>query len=169
MVFSDWQTIAEIAVTSVVVYAALVVLLRVTGKRTTSKMNNFDWIVTVALGSMVSTVILIEEVVLLEGLTAIVALVVLQFCVTWTVVRCSKAGKLLKSSPRLLYYRGEFCEKALRQERVTEEEILSAMRQQGHLSPDSVAAVVMESNAHLSIICGSDGDGEQTLTNVVAQ
>jgi beta-lactamase regulating signal transducer with metallopeptidase domain len=55
-------------------YVLLILVLRTTGKRTLSKMNAFDLIVTVALGSTLATVILSKDVALAEGVTAFVML-----------------------------------------------------------------------------------------------
>lgn len=166
MFFNSWTTLGEILVLTVAVYVLLVVVLRVTGKRTTSKMNSFDWVVTVALGSMVSTVILVDDVPLIEGGVGIAALVSLQYIVAWIAARSSGFQSLVKASPRLLFYRGEFMEKAMRQERLTRAELLASMRAQGYATPDQVLAVVLETNADLSILPRSDEEEEETLRNV---
>ena len=166
MFMSEWKILGEITVVAIFVYVLLVVILRITGKRTTSKMNNFDWIVTVALGSMVSTVILIEEVLLLEGLVGITSLILLQYAVTWLAARSSRFEHVVKASPRLLYYGDEFQQEAMRSERVTQEEIISWIRLQGHTSLDEVVAIVMETNAELSIIVGSPEGTISTLDTV---
>ncbi len=58
----------HVTVATILAYAALVGFLRISGKRTLSKLNAFDFVVTVALGSMLATIILSQEVYLLEGL-----------------------------------------------------------------------------------------------------
>ena len=102
------------------VYVGLVVLLRVSGKRTLSKMNAFDFVVTVALGSTLATVLLSKDVALAEGLTAFALLIMLQFIVTWLSARSQKISRLMKSEPALVWHRGEFQRRAMRNERVTE-------------------------------------------------
>lgn len=166
MVVEDWTRVGEIAVMAVVVYAVLVALLRLTGKRTTSKMNSFDWVVTVALGSMVATVILVDEVPLVEGVVGIASLVALQYGVAWTAARWPGFQKLIKASPRLLYYRDGFDEEALRQERLSREEVAAAIRAQGFCSMDEISAVVLETNADLSILPESDGPIDDVLYTV---
>ena len=68
-------------------YLSLLVLLRVSGKRTLAKLNAFDFVVIVALGSTLSSVLLSSDVALAEGVTAMVLLVGLQFLVAWLSVR----------------------------------------------------------------------------------
>lgn len=84
----------------------MVLLLRVSGKRTLTKMNAFDLVVTVALGSTLATVLLTKSVALAEGLTAFVLLIFLQFVLTWLSVRSRAVGRLVKSEPTLLVYQG---------------------------------------------------------------
>jgi uncharacterized membrane protein YcaP (DUF421 family) len=84
----------------------LVLLLRVSGKRTLTKMNAFDLVVTVALGSTLATVLLTKSVALAEGLTAFMLLIFLQFVLTWLSVRSRAVSRLVKSEPTLLAYQG---------------------------------------------------------------
>ena len=84
----------------------VLLLLRVSGKRTLTKINAFDLVVTVALGSTLATVLLTKSVALAEGLTAFVLLIFLQFVLTWLFVRSQAASRLVKSEPTLLVYQG---------------------------------------------------------------
>ena len=131
MFFDSWYALLRVAVVGVCAYAALVALLRVSGKRTLSKFNAFDLIVTVALGSTLATVLLSKDVALAEGVLAFGLLVGLQFVVAWLSVRSATVRRLVKSDPRLLFYRGEFLRDAMRGERVTEGEVVAAVRAQG--------------------------------------
>lgn len=78
MFFDTWQGLGRIVVVGVLAYAALVIFLRFSGKRTLSKMNAFDLIVTVALGSTLATILLSKDVALAEGLLALLLLIALQ-------------------------------------------------------------------------------------------
>ena len=111
-------------------YARLVVLLRVSGKRTLSKLNAFDFVVTIALGSMLATVLLSSDVALVEGVTALALLVRLQFLVAWFAFRHQGFERLVKSEPALVYRNG-FLHAAMRKERVTADELWQAARGQG--------------------------------------
>lgn len=75
MFFDNWLGLVRILVVGTLAYLALVMLLRVPGKRTLSKMNAFDFVVTVALGSTLATVLLSETVALVEGVTAFMLLI----------------------------------------------------------------------------------------------
>ena len=74
----DWSGLLRVLVVGTLAYAGLIIVLRVTGKRTLSKMNAFDFVVTVALGSALASTMLTESLPLAEGLTGMALLVLLQ-------------------------------------------------------------------------------------------
>lgn len=163
MLFQDWAGLLRTVVVGVLAYSALVLLLRVSGKRTLSKMNAFDFVVTVALGSTLASVLLTEDVALAEGVLAFGLLVALQFVVAWASVRSKAVGRLVKSEPRMLLYRGEFLRGAMRVERVTEEEVRAAVRAQGIAAVGEVEAVVLETDGSFSVV-KSEGEGGQATS-----
>lgn len=139
-------------VTAAVAYAGVVVVLRTSGKRTLSKWNAFDLIVTIALGSILATVILSDSVTAAEGLVAFGALVAFQFAVTWLAVRWRPLQRLFKATPVFLVYRGRYVEEALRRERVPESEVRGALRENGIAAVEKAGAVVLETDGSLSVI-----------------
>lgn len=166
MFFDGWTGLLRVGVVGTLAYLALVLLLRGSGKRTLSKMNAFDFVVTVALGSTLATVLLSESVALLEGLAGFSLLVGLQFVITWLSVRSRRVRALVKAEPSLLYWEG-FLEAPMRRERVTREELLAAVREQGTASLDEVAAVVLETDGTFSVLSAQTGDGARSsLANV---
>lgn len=155
--YSGGGGLLRVALVGVLAYAALVVFLRLTGKRTLSKMNAFDLVVTVALGSTLATVILSRDVALIEGLLAFGLLIALQYAVTWTSVRSSRFAAWVKSEPQLLFHDGAFLEAAMRRERVTRDDVMAAMRRAGHGDPARVQSVVLETDSSLSVIAAGPG------------
>jgi uncharacterized membrane protein YcaP (DUF421 family) len=155
MFFDGWFGLFRVLIVGSLAYLSLVVILRGTGKRTLSKLNAFDLVVTVALGSTLATVLLSKDVALAEGIAAFALLSGLQFAITWTSARSARVRRLVKSEPRLLVSGGALLDTAMREERVTREEILAVVRASGHLSLDEVRAVVLETDGSLSVIVAS--------------
>lgn len=153
-IFSGWQPILRILVVGVAAYAALVVMLRVSGKRTLSKLNAFDFVVTVALGSTLATVIISRDVALAEGLAALALLVCVQFAVTWTSVRWRGFDQAIKSEPTVLLRDGQPIAPALKRARVTEEELLSAVRDRGGRQLSEAQVILLETDGSLTAILG---------------
>ena len=158
MFFDGWWGPLRIVVVGTLAYVALLALLRVFGKRSLSKWNAYDLVLTVALGSTMANVVLANTT-LVEGLTGFLLLLVLQFLVTTTAVRVRGFQTKLASRPTLLLARGRPLADTLRRQRVTQEEILAAVRAKGLGSLDDVAAVVLETDGNFSVI-PNDGLGD---------
>ncbi|WP_428532597.1 DUF421 domain-containing protein [Pseudorhodoplanes sp.] len=152
MFFESWFSLLRIVVVGTAAYAALVVFIHIFGKRTLSKMNAFDFVVTVALGSTLATVLLSKDVVLVEGLLALVLLCSLQFVVAYLSVRSRRIESMVKSEPALLLYRGQFLNEAMRRERITQREVLAALRSCGVGDVSLAEAAVLESDGSVSVI-----------------
>ncbi len=155
--FDNWMAVARVLLVGALAYASLVLLLRVSGKRTLSKMNAFDLVVTVALGSTLATILLSKDVPLAEGLAAFALLIALQFAVTWSSLRSPAVRRLVKNEPTLLFYRGVMLDAALRRQRVLAEEVRAAIRAQGTAELASVEAVILETDGTFSVLPRTDG------------
>lgn len=166
MFFDSWMGLLRTAIVGICAYAALLLLVRISGKRTLSKMNAFDLIVTVALGSTLATILLSKDAVLAEGVLALALLIFLQFSITWLSVRSAPVSRLVKAEPRLLFHRGEFLRGAMKKERVNEGEVLQAMRSQGLSSLEEVAAVVLETDGSFSVLPSTGESRTAVLSNV---
>ncbi len=150
--FTGWDPIIRILVVGAAAYFALVIVLRASGKRTLSKLNAFDLVVTVAIGSTFSSILTSKDLALAEGVAALALLVGLQYAVTFLSVRIKGIDKLVKSEPSLLLKDGEPLPGALRQQRVTQEELLAAIRTSGGAQLSDAAFVVLESDGSLSAV-----------------
>lgn len=166
--FDNWQAVIRTAVLGVLAYASLVVLLRVSGRRTLSKMNAFDLVVTVALGSTLATVILNKNVTLTQGVLAFALLIGMQFAVTWSSVRWRWIRQVVTGEPALLFYQGEYLPSALRRARVTEDEIRAAVRSAGRTAMQEVDAVVLETDGSFSVVPQGPATGKSSLDDVEA-
>jgi uncharacterized membrane protein YcaP (DUF421 family) len=133
-------------------YAALIVLLRLSGKRTLSKWNMFDLVVTVAFGSTLATALLSKDTSLMQGVAAFALLVALQWALTWASVRSRTVERWIKAEPRLLLYQGALLHDALRAERVTAGELRAAVRASGHTAMEDVEAIVLETDGSFSVV-----------------
>jgi uncharacterized membrane protein YcaP (DUF421 family) len=160
--FDDWIGVARIVVFAAVAYTALVVMLRTSGKRTLAKMNAFDLVITVALGSTLAAAVLDAAVPLVESVLAFAVLVGLQAAVAYGQTRSSRIEALVKSEPSLVVRDGRFLHAALRRERLTESEVMQAVRASGRGGLGGVAAVVLETDGSMSVI-GSDGGAVESV------
>lgn len=152
MFWNGWDDLLRVAVVGTTGYLALIALLRVSGKRTLAKLNAFDFVVTVALGSTLATVLLTSTVSLAEGMLALALLTGLQYVVAWTSVRLGPVRRFVRSEPTLVLHRGRLLPDAMRRERITEAEIRQVLRQQGATSVADVSALVLETDGSFSLV-----------------
>lgn len=163
MLFNGWDSLFRTLIVGVLAYVALIVFLRISGKRTLAKMNAFDLVVTVSLGSTLATVLLSKDVALAEGALAFALLIGLQFVVSWSSVRARWVRRLATGEPLMLLYCGAFMQSALMKARVTEDEVRAAVRSAGFDSLDKVRAVVLETDGSFSVVRSGEGNGSSLV------
>ncbi len=156
--FNGWDSLFRTLVVGKLAYLCLLIILRLTGKRTLSKLNAFDFVVTVALGSTLATSLLNKQVALAEGAVAFLLLCGLQFAVTWSSVRSRWVRDFVKSEPTLVVRNGELLEQAMKKERLTLEEVQAAARSAQLPGIEKAAAIVLETDGTLSVIPASNVD-----------
>jgi uncharacterized membrane protein YcaP (DUF421 family) len=166
MWFDSWSDLVRVLAVGAAAYATVVVVLRVSGKRTLAKLNAFDLVVTVAFGSTLATILLSSDVSWTEGALALVLLAVLQFAVAWTTVHLPGGRGVVTARPTLLLEDGRLLDDALRDQRITVDEVRQAVRATGTGDISSVAAVVLESDGSLSVVPLSQAGDRSTLQGV---
>lgn len=154
----EWNSTLRILISAFIAYAAIIIYIRILGKRSTSEMNNFDWIVTVSLGSIMASSVVLKDVSVPEGMLSILTLLLLQYLVTKIMYYSDLFRETVKSTPRLLFFKGEFIEENMENERVLKPEVYAAIRKKGLKSVEQVYAVVLETNAKISVIPNENDD-----------
>ncbi|MGB5711948.1 MAG: YetF domain-containing protein [Waterburya sp.] len=135
-----------------VAYVAIIFMLRVSGKRTLSKWNSFDFVITIAFGSILSSILLSTKDSFGTGILSFALLVLFQYILTWISVRSSVIQKLVKAEPALLLYQGQLKHDVLKRERVAEGEVLAALRASDIGAIEDADAVVLETDGSFSVI-----------------
>lgn len=164
--FDSWESILRIMCVTPLAYVAMVFLLRVSGKRTLSKMNAFDFVVTIALGSVLASVVLYQNIPLADGATAMLTFIGSQFLFTWLSVRVKAVKTLITSRPTLIFYKGNFLYPAMKKERITVEEVYSEARQKGFSTLAGIELIVLETTGDIAIIKEIASGESSTLENV---
>lgn len=153
--FKDWESLYHIVVCATVSYITLFLFIRISGKRTLAKLNAFDFVVAVTLGSTLSSMILLK-VTITEGLVALMVIIALQYLLAFLAKKSNTMEKAINSTPTLLFYNGEFLQEAMKKELITEEEIYAEIRQYRIERIADVRAVVMELNGEMTVVKKSD-------------
>ena len=152
MWFESWTAVARIGLFSIVTYVALTALIRLFGKRTISKMNPGDFVITVAIGSVAGSMIVFTEVPVVNGLAALAGLLGMQFVAERLTSKWPRLRRAVDGSPTLLVHRGELLRENMAWENVDEEDIFVALRKKGFARLADVEAVVLEIGGGFSVI-----------------
>ena len=159
----NWGDLGRIILIGILAYIALIIMLRIAGKRTLTQLNAFDLVITVSIGSVFATILLDKTISIFDGLAAFFVLIALQWIFSKTTTETSKVSSLIKGDASILYFRGEYFKDVMESERIEKEEIIQAMRMQGRGQMDEVEAVILESNGQLSVLSKSKGDEDTTI------
>lgn len=150
----------------VLAYVGLIIFLRIAGKRSLTKLNAFDLVISVALGSTLATILLDANISLPEGSLAFVILIGLQYIISLTAMYSSSFNKLIKSEPKLLFLEGEFLRKAMKKERIKEIEILQVISASGLGSIEDAKAIVLETDGSMSVISKEPKNSLDNVKNI---
>ena len=147
----------------------VVVLIRLNGLRSLSKMTNFDFVMTIALGSLLATAAGADSwQVFGQSLAAQAAL----FFVQWGTAKLRRSSDtietVMQNAPVFLMRDGQFCEDALDTTRVAKSDVIAKLREANALDLDKVHAVVLETTGDVSVLHGDRLD-ERLIENVTAQ
>lgn len=162
---SGWLVTKPVAVVAILtctlgLYLGLVLLTRIAGLRSFSKLSGFDFPVTVAIGSVLGGSIVAKDPPLLQALIALGVLFGVQMAVAYFRIRSAAARRAVDNEPLLLMRGGEILHDNLRRCQVTEGDLWAKLREANVLSLDQVEAVVMESTGDVSVLHRGDGKRE---------
>lgn len=161
------QPVIRIVVVGTAAYLAIVLILRISGKRTLASMSAFDFIIAVAVGAVFGRTLTTKDLSISEALTAFILLAVLQFIFAYLENKSKVFKRIFNTSPTLLYYNGEFLQKNLHKERLDKSKVISAARKKGFGSMEDVAAVILEIDATLSVIGKSEEEKSSTFEDLL--
>lgn len=157
MFFQGWNTVYKTIILSILTYIAIITILRLSGKRTLSSFNAFDFLITVTIGSISSSTILSNNTKFIDGISAIITLVILQYIVAKISVYSKTFSKVIKADPTLLYYDGQYIDENLKKMRVSKDDILQEVRINSGVTLSEVHSVILEANGKLAVVtAGSD-------------
>jgi uncharacterized membrane protein YcaP (DUF421 family) len=142
----------EILVRTIAVYMAVLVLLRVAGKRELGQMTPFDLVVILVIANAVQNSMTGGDSSLIGGILAAATLTVVNIAVGRWGSRVPFFRRLVASEPTLLLRDGKPLQEALDKERIDVEELEMAARQHGIADLKDVIAAVLEEDGSISII-----------------
>ena len=156
-------SIAEKILRPVLVYAFLVVAVRLAGRRELAQLNSFDLVVLLMLANTVQNATIGNDNSLLGGLIGVSALLVINYVVVRFLYRYRSVDRLLEGGPVELIRGGKVLSDHLGREAITEEELMEAIRKQGLASAADVDRAVLETGGTISVVVRKPTPTEERL------
>ena len=138
--------VIEKMVRPVLVYAFLVVALRLSGKRELAQLNPFDLVVLLTLSNTVQNAIIGDDNSVTGGLLGASTLLVANHLVVRYLYRHRRLDRIVEGSPDVLIQHGKIVKQSLSRELITEKELLTAARRQGFDSLTDIDRAILDAN-----------------------
>ncbi len=142
----------ELVVRSVAVYAFLLILLRITGKRQVGQLAPFDLVLLLVLSNAVQNSMNAGDNSLVGGLVSATTLVGLNFVIGHLTYRSKKIEAIIEGRPEVLIHNGKLFERVMSRAQLTHHELSAALRQAGCACIEEVHLAVIENNGSISVI-----------------
>jgi uncharacterized membrane protein YcaP (DUF421 family) len=148
LTLSGW----EIAARTAVVYVALLVGIRLAGKRELGQMTPFDLVVVLLVANAVQNAMVGSDVSVTGGLIAVGVLVGANFILAQARERVPVLRRAVEGTPTLLIENGSFIPAHLRREGLGEDEVMMALREHGFARAEEVQSAVLEIDGSISVV-----------------
>jgi uncharacterized membrane protein YcaP (DUF421 family) len=145
-------SIGELVLRAVVVYAFMLVLLRLTGKRQVGQLAPFDLVLLLVLSNSVQNSINAGDNSLIGGLISATTLVGLNYGVGFMTFKYKKLEALIEGRPELIIHNGKVFENVMKRAKLTHHELNAALRREGCGCAAEVQAAILENNGSISVI-----------------
>ena len=165
----EWFTITlsqigGIAASSVFIYVALLLIVRLYGLRSFSKMSGHDFAVTVAIGSIIASTVTSKSPAVTQGALAIILLLGLQTLFSWW--RLHRGSPTIENTPVMIMRDGELLHENLKRVNMTKSDVYAKLREANVLQLSQVRAAVFEATGDVSILHGDTQVDEILLEQI---
>ena len=142
----------DIVLRTAAIYLAILIGLRLAGKREIGQMTVFDLVVLLLIANAVQNAMVGPDTSLTGGLIAAVVLLVLNAIVAWLRLRWPRLRRLVEGSPTLLVLHGEVIPAHLRREGLDQGTLETALREHGVADLNDVEMAVLEIDGSISVV-----------------
>jgi len=146
------QTLLEIVARTAIIYLAVLVGLRLTGKREVGQMTPFDLVLLILIANAVQNAMTGPDNSVTGGLVAAGTLLILNFLVSRVVFRNRRLRRIVEGTPTILIRDGQLIMKNLASEHMTADELLQALREHGVPRSEEVGLAVLEIDGSISVL-----------------
>lgn len=142
----------ELFLKTLVIYGALILLMRLIGKRQLGELELSELVVTILMSNIAAAPLTQRDSSLAEGLLTLVTLMLLEYLLSVITMKNVKLRALLSGKPSLLVVRGRIDQAQMRKNRFTPDELTEALRNQGILDLRTIEYAILETDGVLNVI-----------------
>lgn len=154
--FASASIIVKVLISILVIFSVIILITRISGLRTFAKMSSFDFASTIAIGSILASVVLNTNQSLLKGSIALGGIVIFQTFFSYVTRKSKKLDSLFTNSPVMLMYEGKILYENLDKTNVGEDDLIAKLREANALKFSEVRAVILESTGDMSVLHSSE-------------
>ena len=142
----------ELILRGVIVYAFLLLLLRITGKRQVGQLAPFDLVLLLVLSNAVQNSMNAGDNSLVGGLISATTLIALNYLVSLATYRSKRLEAVIEGRPQVLIHNGRVFEDVMEKAKLTHHELNAALREAGCTAPEEVQSALLENNGSISVV-----------------
>jgi uncharacterized membrane protein YcaP (DUF421 family) len=159
--WAEWDSLGLVVLSTTLMYIIVLGVVRLAGRRTVAQMSAFDFLVTIALGTIVGGTVVTDDPPVAQGLAAVITLLLLQITLGALRQRSPRLQAIIDFRPIAVLENGAFTNlSSPTSAQLTSADIESKLRSGGVSSLDDVALVVLEPDGSLSIFAADELDDE---------
>ncbi len=146
------ETMLEIVLRTAIVYAVILIGIRLSGKREVGQMTPFDLALLLLISNAVQNAMTGPDTSVSGGIVAAATLLLINAALTQLVWKNRKARKAIEGSPTILVRHGKLLEKNLEKEKVAADSLTQALREHGIATISDVSIAVLEIDGSISVL-----------------
>ncbi|UII21320.1 DUF421 domain-containing protein [Fulvivirga ligni] len=150
--YSERYDILVTIFSTIIIYAIVIIITRINGLRTFAKMSSFDFAITIAIGSVIASTMLLPKQSVVKGAIGLVVLIALQYIVARMRKKSAVFENAVTNTPVLLMDGNHILTENLKATRVTEADLYAKLREANVTNKDQVLAVVLETTGDISVL-----------------
>ena len=154
--FASFSILIKVIISLIAIFLIIIIITRISGLRTFAKMSSFDFASTIAIGSILASVVMNTNQSILKGAIALAGIVLFQTLFSFVVRKSKFVDNLLTNSPVMLMYEGTILYENLNKTNIGEDDLIAKLREANALKISEVKAVILESTGDMSVLHSSD-------------
>lgn len=144
---------------TIIMYSIVIFAMRIMGKRQIGQLQPYEFVIAIMISDLASLPMQDSAIALWTGIVPILCLLLLQLCISFSVLKSKKIRGFLCGKPCIMIKNGVVIEENLRNQMYTLDDLLEALRLKGFPDVKSVQLAILENNGELSVLPISESQG----------